>query len=142
MKDLGLRFHHVGLATAKPRRASSMLISLGYALGEATWDPQQLVWVQMAEHERMPSVELVYPGDEPSPIDGILDRAADGPYHLCFAVADIEATVDRLKDEGHRLLVMGEPCGAALFEGRRILFLRIHGFGLIELVEEPSAADQ
>jgi catechol 2,3-dioxygenase-like lactoylglutathione lyase family enzyme len=133
--SLPLRFHHLGLATARPKAAAAMLGTLGYTLGDAVWDPEQRVHVQMGEHPAMPAVELVFPGDEPGPIDALLKRAGPGPYHLCFQVDDIEAARDQLDEAGHRVLPVVPPTPAILFGGRRVAFFQVHGFGLIELVE-------
>ena len=43
--------------------------------------------------------------------------------------------VEAVLDAGHRVFPVSEPTPAVLFGGRRVWFLRVHGFGLIELLE-------
>ncbi len=130
-----LRFHHLGVATTHPTRAAEMLTTLGYSLDEAVWDPAQAVFVRLAHHDAMPTVEIVSPGDGPSPIDRLLDKAGAGPYHTCYEVDDLGAAAEGMRDAGHRVFPVSEPTPAVLFGGRRVWFLRVHGFGLIELLE-------
>lgn len=131
----GFAFHHLGLATRHPDRAAAFVTTLGYALDAPVWDPLQQVHVRLGHHPSMPTVELVWPGDGPSPIDGVLERAGAGPYHLCWEVDDLDAAADALGDAGHRIFPVTEPTPAVLFGGRRVWFLTVHGFGLVELLE-------
>jgi catechol 2,3-dioxygenase-like lactoylglutathione lyase family enzyme len=130
-----LRFHHLGLAVKRPEAARTFLEGLGYALEAPVWDPRQRVNVQMARHGAMPAVELVYPGDGASPIDALLQRVDSGVYHTCYETPDLDAAQAALEARGLRVFPVGEPEPAVLFGGRRVAFLRVHGVGVVELLE-------
>jgi catechol 2,3-dioxygenase-like lactoylglutathione lyase family enzyme len=131
---VSLRFHHLGLAVRRPDAARTFLAAQGYALEAPVWDPIQRVHVQMATHAAMPAVELVYPGEGASPVDGVLQRVDSGVYHTCYETDDLDAAVRELEEQGLRVFPVGAPEPAVLFGGRRVWFLRVHGVGLIELL--------
>jgi methylmalonyl-CoA/ethylmalonyl-CoA epimerase len=65
-------------------------------------------------------VELLEPADEGSPIGKFLARRGPGIHHVCFAVDDLDATLDRCRAAGVRLIDERPRLGA---EGKRIAFL-------------------
>lgn len=56
-----------------------------------------------------------------------------GPYHFCYAVANIADAVARATDAGAKLLVAPMPDTA--FDGRRVAFLFTRSQGVFEFVE-------
>jgi methylmalonyl-CoA/ethylmalonyl-CoA epimerase len=79
-------------------------------------------------------IELLHPLGANSPIAGFLERhPGGGLHHLCYEVADILATRDRLVAAGARVLGNGEPRPGA--HGKPVLFLHPNDFSgaLIEL---------
>jgi methylmalonyl-CoA/ethylmalonyl-CoA epimerase len=83
-------------------------------------------------------IELMEPYGDNSPITGFLARnPAGGMHHVCYEVADIQATRERLQSAGARTLGDGEPKIRA--HGRPVLFLNPKDFAgtLIELEEAP-----
>jgi methylmalonyl-CoA/ethylmalonyl-CoA epimerase len=81
-------------------------------------------------------IELLEPLGENSPVGGFLARNPDGAmHHVCYEVADIRATRDRLRATGARVLGDGEPKIGA--HGKPVLFLHPKDFcgTLIELEE-------
>lgn len=71
-------------------------------------------------------------GGADSPVAAHLARGG-GPYHLCFAVDDLERAVQAAEREGARILVTPTPDPA--FDGRRIAFVLHPGHGLLELLD-------
>jgi methylmalonyl-CoA/ethylmalonyl-CoA epimerase len=65
-------------------------------------------------------VELLEPADEASPIGKFLARRGPGIHHVCFSVDDLDATLDRCRAAGVRLIDEQPRLGA---EGKRIAFL-------------------
>lgn len=49
-------------------------------------------------------IELVAPTSAESPITKFLEKKGEGIHHIAFAVTDIQAEMQRLKNEGFRLL--------------------------------------
>jgi len=100
MNRYGLEFHHFGLAVKSPEAAFHYLDDLGYCAGNTCYDPLQKVNLAMRHHERMPDVEVIWPGAEPSPIDRLLERSDSMIYHLCYTSADVAASVAALEEAG------------------------------------------
>jgi methylmalonyl-CoA/ethylmalonyl-CoA epimerase len=84
-----------------------------------------------------PAVQLLAPLDEKSTIARFLDRNGPGIQQMAYRVADIEATSERLRARGVRLLYDSPRRGTA---NSRVNFVHPKDAGgvLIELVE-PAA---
>jgi len=65
-------------------------------------------------------VELLEPADEQSPIGKFLTKRGPGIHHICFAVDDLDGTLERCRAAGVRLIDERPRIGA---EGKRIAFL-------------------
>jgi methylmalonyl-CoA/ethylmalonyl-CoA epimerase len=65
-------------------------------------------------------VELLEAEDESSPIGKFIAKRGAGIHHVCFAVDDIDATLDKCRAAGIRLIDETPRRGA---EGKRIAFL-------------------
>ena len=65
-------------------------------------------------------VELLEPESAESPIGKFVARRGPGIHHICFAVDDLDATLQRCRDAGVRLIDETPRIGA---EGKRIAFL-------------------
>lgn len=79
-------------------------------------------------------VELLQPQQSESPIGKFLAKRGPGIHHICFAVDDLDGTLDRCRAAGLRLIDQQPRLGA---EGKRIAFLHpasTHGV-LVELTE-------
>ena len=129
----GLTFHHFGLAVRKPDTAFLYLKALGYTDGAAAFDPLQGVNLAMRHHKSMPDVEVIWPGDGASPLDNYLKRGSI-VYHLCYASADVKASLAAMSAAGLRLLPVAPPTPAVLFGGIAVSFHSVLGVGLIELI--------
>ena len=134
MNRYGLEFHHFGLAVKAPDAAFRYLEDLGYAAGSTCYDPLQKVNLAMRHHEHMPDVEVIWPGAEPSPIDGILQRSDSLIYHLCYTSDDVERSVAALEEAGLEVLPLGPAQEALLFDGMEVSFYSITGVGVIEII--------
>ena len=79
-------------------------------------------------------VELLEPADEQSPIGKFLSKRGPGIHHICFAVDDLDGTLERCRAAGVRLIDERPRIGA---EGKRIAFLHPRSTGgiLVELSE-------
>lgn len=79
-------------------------------------------------------VELLQPEESDSPIGKFLAKRGPGIHHICFAVDDLDGTLERCRAAGLRLIDQQPRLGA---EGKRIAFLHpasTHGV-LVELTE-------
>ena len=79
-------------------------------------------------------VELLEPADADSPIGRFIARRGAGIHHICFAVADLDGTLQKCRQAGIELIDQVPRLGA---EGKRIAFLHPRSTGgvLIELSE-------
>jgi methylmalonyl-CoA/ethylmalonyl-CoA epimerase len=133
---LDLKFHHLGLATRNPDETGRMLRGLGYSIADPIFDPLQNVHLIWCAHDSMPAIEVVYPSDDPGPLDTYLAEFPELIYHLCYVAKDIQSSVDAMKSAGLRVLPVSAPKPAVLFDGRQVGFYMARGIGLIEILEE------
>jgi methylmalonyl-CoA/ethylmalonyl-CoA epimerase len=79
-------------------------------------------------------VELLESPDPASPIGKFVAARGPGIHHVCFAVEDLDAALDRCRNAGVRLIDQTPRIGA---EGKRIAFLHPSSTGgvLVELSE-------
>jgi methylmalonyl-CoA/ethylmalonyl-CoA epimerase len=79
-------------------------------------------------------VELLEPEVDDSPIGKFIAKRGPGIHHVCFAVNDLDGTLDRCRAAGIRLIDERPRVGA---EGKRIAFVHPSATGgvLIELSE-------
>ena len=79
-------------------------------------------------------VELLEAKSEDSPIGKFITKRGPGIHHVCFAVDDLDDTLDKCRKAGLRLIDEIPRIGA---EGKRIAFLHPSATGgvLVELSE-------
>ena len=79
-------------------------------------------------------VELLEPASEDSPIGRFVAKRGGGIHHICFAVADLDASLEKCRAAGVELVDQVPRIGA---EGKRIAFLHPRSTGgvLVELTE-------
>jgi methylmalonyl-CoA/ethylmalonyl-CoA epimerase len=79
-------------------------------------------------------IELLESDQPNSPIGKFLEKRGPGIHHICFAVDDLEGTLQKCRTEGVRLIDEHPRLGA---EGKRIAFLHPSSTGgiLVELTE-------
>jgi methylmalonyl-CoA/ethylmalonyl-CoA epimerase len=79
-----------------------------------------------------PLVELLEADDPSSPIARFVAKRGPGIHHICFAVDDLDAMIERCRAAGVQLIDEKPRVGA---EGKRIVFLHPRSTGgvLVEL---------
>ena len=128
----GTRIAHVGIAV---RSIGDLLPFCRDILGlpDATLDNSDgatIVGLEAGES----LVELLQAEGPETPIGRFVARRGAGIHHICFAVDDLDGTLDRCRNAGLRLIDETPRIGA---EGKRIAFLHPSATGgiLIELSE-------
>jgi methylmalonyl-CoA/ethylmalonyl-CoA epimerase len=128
------RLNHVAIVVRDLAKAAAIYRdSLGAEVSAAVAQPDHgvtTVFVNLPNTK----IELLAPLGAASPIARFLERNPDGGlHHVCYEVADIIATRDRLKRQGVRVLGDGEPKTGA--HGKPVLFLHPKDFcgTLVEL---------
>lgn len=130
------KFHHIGVAVKEIDASASMYEQGGYHRSPTVFDPIQNVNICWLTKEGMPTVELLAPVDEKSPVNKTLEKVGVSPYHCCYVVAKIEKASEELKKQ--RYIMVSKPVEAVAFCGSRVCFLFNKNVGLIELVEAPA----
>jgi methylmalonyl-CoA/ethylmalonyl-CoA epimerase len=100
--------------------------------GDAVVDPLQDVELQFLEDDRGMRLELIRPLGDGSPAAQALAKGG-GLNHVCYRVADLQASIDALLADKAKLV--REPRPAVAFNGRRVAFLYTRHLELIEFVE-------
>jgi hypothetical protein len=136
MNSIELQFDHLGLAVKSSKQAILFLQGLGYAVGEKVYDPLQKVNLIYCTSETQPNVEIIYPANEPGPLDEMLKTRDSLIYHICYSVKCIEKALASIKAQNLRVISVAEPQQACLFDNVNVGFYYIRGFGLIELMEK------
>lgn len=128
------RLNHIAIAVPDIKTAVALYRdALGAPASDPVPQPDHGVTTVFIELPNT-KIELLEPLGEGSPIASFLERnSSGGIHHICYEVADIAKTRDRLLREGLRVLGDGEPKTGA--HGKPVLFLHPKDFNgtLIEL---------
>lgn len=128
------RLNHVAIAVPDLEAATAIYRdTLAARVSQPQALPEHGVTVVFVELDNT-KIELLEPLGEDSPITSFLAKnPSGGMHHLCYEVADIEASAERLKAQGARVLGDGKPRIGA--HGKPVLFLHPKDFTgtLVEL---------
>lgn len=130
------KFHHIGVAVNDIEATASVYEQGGYQHSATIFDPIQNVKICWLTREGYPTVELLAPVDETSPVCKTLEKNGVIPYHTCWVVPNLEDAIVELRKQ--RYVLSSRPTQAVAFCGSRVCFLFNKAVGLIELVEEPA----
>lgn len=131
-----MKFHHIGVAVKEIEKTAAVYVQGGYKKSVITFDPVQQVNVCWLTKEGMPTVELVEPVDDSSPVCKTLEKNGVTSYHTCYLVEDIEKAIAELRKM--RYVVVVKPVVAPAIMNSKVCFLYNKHVGLIELVEAPA----
>lgn len=129
-----LRLHHVGIVVADLDQAIADYEILGFSDGERHDIPEQHI-IAVTFRAGPGWVELIQPTDLEGPIARYMAKRGEGTHHIAYAVDDIAAALERLRQAGVRLIDETPRSGA---HGWKIAFIHpesCHGV-LTELVQE------
>ena len=131
---MGLSIHHVAIAVHDLDAALTFYRDgLGLEVTERREVPEEgveIAFLPAGEGE----IELLRPLDGESGVARFLEKRGEGLHHICLAVEDVEAAMERLRAAGARLL-SDEP--RLNVHGTRYVFVHprsAHGV-LLELYE-------
>lgn len=130
------KFHHIGVATSDPEATAFVYEQGGYHRSMLIFDPVQNVNICWLTKEGMPTVELLAPVDETSPVSKTLEKNGVTPYHTCYIVDSIDVAAKQLRNL--RYVQVNKAAEAVAFKGSRVAFFFNKAVGLIELVEAPA----
>ncbi|MCQ9201517.1 MAG: VOC family protein [Prochlorococcus marinus XMU1425] len=79
-------------------------------------------------------IEILAPLDNKSPISSRLNNVGPSLYHICYAVNDLNKSINQLTKKFDWVLISA-PKKDPAFDGRKVAFLKNSSYGIIELVE-------
>jgi methylmalonyl-CoA/ethylmalonyl-CoA epimerase len=136
-----MKIEHIGIATPNIEDALAFWRdALGLTVAHTEEVAEQGVRVAMLPVGE-PRVELLEPTHAGSPVAKFLEKRGAGVHHIAVRVADIRASLARLKSQGARLIDEEPRVGA---EGCLVAFVHPASAGgvLLELVERAPEVRQ
>jgi methylmalonyl-CoA/ethylmalonyl-CoA epimerase len=131
-----LTVHHIGYLVKKIEHAERQFEELGYVVErERHYDDIRKVDITFLTKDSY-RVELVSPVAPDSVVSGLIKRYKNAPYHICYAVDNLEANLEKLGSQGFVQITKVQPAPA--IDGRRVVFLQNAAIGMIELVESEE----
>ena len=129
------KIEHIGIAVKDLEVSNKLFASL---FGEKHYKEEEVEseGVKTSFFKTGPNkVELLQATKEDSPIAKFIDKKGEGIHHIAFAVADINAEITRLKNEGFTVLNETPKKGA---DNKLVAFLhpKTTNGVLIELCQE------
>lgn len=118
-----MKLDHIGIAVADLEAANQLIARLlgrAHYKIEAVAEQGALTSFFTAGEGHAAKIELVASEKEGSPIDTFVAKRGPGLHHLAFEVADIEAEMKRLANDGFELLQEKPKLGA---DNKLICFL-------------------
>ena len=98
------KIEHIGIAVKDMEQANSVYTALfgkpQYKLENVDSQGVDTSFFECGESK----IELLAGTRPDSPITKFIEKRGEGIHHIAFAVDDIQAEIDRLKDQGFRLL--------------------------------------
>ncbi|QDA31746.1 methylmalonyl-CoA epimerase [Thermococcus indicus] len=113
------KIDHVGIAVKNLEEAIKVWEGLGLKVEEIEEVPDQKVRTAII-HVGESRIELLEPTAEDSPIAKFIAKRGEGIHHIALGVDDIEGQIEKLKEEGYRLIDEQPRIGAG---GARIAFV-------------------
>lgn len=130
------KFHHIGVAVKEINLTATIYAAGGYNQSETIFDSIQNVNICWLTKDGMPTVELLAPVNETSPVNKILEKNGVSPYHICYEVNDMDSVIKDLRKQ--KYVMVCKPVPAVAIHNCRVCFLFNKHIGLIELVESPA----
>ena len=133
-----MKLHHIGIVVPNIKQSMGELSNFisFEKIGTQTLIGSQKVNVCFLKTGDC-NLELIEPAEENSPISNFLKKGG-GIHHLCFEVKNIQKEIDKIVQNGGRLIV--KPVQG--FENRLIAFVMLNmkntNCNLIELAEEKT----
>ncbi len=133
-----MKLDHIGIVV-KDLKHSKEYYKKTYGLkhqSEIIHEPSQKVDLVFLEtgHGAMPTIELITPAEESSPVTKFLEKTGGGLHHLAYEVTDIEQAMEHFRSL--RSLILGDIVPGAGHHNTRTVWLYTSEKNLVELIEE------
>ncbi|MCQ2284778.1 MAG: VOC family protein [Bacteroidales bacterium] len=125
--------HHIGVVTYDIQKTANFYTSIGYKEVVGGYDPCQNVYGYFFEKEGCPTIELLAPYNEQSPINKILSKNGVTPYHLCYEVeGGLEDAIAELRK--NNFILISRPTVSENLSRKKVCFLFHKDVGIVELL--------
>ena len=129
------KIEHIGIAVKDLEKSNQLFASL---FGEKHYKTEEVIseGVKTSFFKTGPNkIELLEATNPESPIAKFIDKKGEGIHHIAFAVNNIKAEIERLKNEGFTVLNETPKKGA---DNKLVAFLhpKTTNGALIELCQE------
>ncbi len=132
--------NHIGIATPDIQLTADFYNSMGYEEVYGAYDMKQNVYGYFYKKEGLPTIELLAPYDEKSPVNKIITKNGVIPYHFCYEVyAKLEDAIKEMK-KNNFVMVSNIDISKGM-GNRKMVFMFHKNVGLIELVEHEKIAE-
>ncbi len=131
------KVHHIGVVTPNYEKTAEFYLAIGYHYVVGGYDPYQNVYGYFYECDNRPTIELLMPKDETSPINQIIKKNGVSPYHLCYEVnCPYEEAISELKK--NKFMQITRPSISDNLNKRRVCFFYHANVGIVELLENEN----
>ena len=143
MRGIGLKVDHIGYLVKDLDRAAAAFAELGFVpvtdvirddISDSAGAARNVLLRFMENAGTV--VELVAPLGEDSHVYERLRTCGEGPYHICYAVEDLAAQMEKMRAQ--KWMILRRPSPAVAFGGAPVAFLVKKGAGMVELVEKTT----
>tara|TARA_Y100000310_G_C20601198_1_gene773137 strand:- start:470 stop:889 length:420 start_codon:yes stop_codon:yes gene_type:complete len=129
-------FNHFGLAVRNFDKPIIFYNNLGYKCTKPVIDARQNVELILCTSDKYPTVELVKPINNQSPVNNYLKKSSEIIYHSCYEIDDINSDLKYIFSGNRALYVCGPDPTTKLFKRRLASFYHVDNVGLIEILHD------
>jgi methylmalonyl-CoA/ethylmalonyl-CoA epimerase len=129
-----MKIHHIGYMVKRIEEAIEVFQGLGYEIVKETYKDQDRRTDICFMEQNGYQIELISPWKD-SALYPMMKKYKNVAYHVCYAVSDIEESIQQLEKVGFVLFKSVAPAGA-IGENAKVAFLMNAHIGMVELVEE------
>jgi len=133
MKNFGLKFHHLGLATDNPSLTLKILKNIGYKPIKTRSNKNYNVKNIICSSKSHPTIEIVAKMGGKSPIDNIVKKNKNLVYHICYSSKNLKKTLNMMKKKKLSIVKISNSY-LSPFEGVDASFFFLRGIGIIEIM--------
>lgn len=127
------RFHHIGFAVNDIEKVKPEYVAAGFTVSDTVIEHIQKVYVAYARRKGFPLIELLQPLDETSPVCKILAKNGPTPYHVCYAVDDINEAIKEMR--ARKFFPLAQPIPGHGLDDALMVFMFKKDVGLIQLAQ-------
>ena len=130
-----MKIEHIGYLTDSIEATQKVFIEMGYTGGSKIInDDTQRTQICFLHKEGETPIELVQPYEDNRTMQKMLAKRGVGPYHICYAVDDVESAYNEMISQDW--LPLFEPVAAPALGNRLICYFFKQEIGYIELVNQ------